>query len=220
VVVAAHDEAERLPATLAAVRDAFPGARVLVADDASGDATPDLARAAGAELIRTERRLGKGGANTLAVKHLLAAGTPSVVVLCDGDLGASAAHLPALVAAVEHGEGDLAVAAFARRVGGGVGLARAVSQRVIAHRAGVVPVAPLSGQRALRPEVLTAVLPFARGFGMETAMTADAVRAGFRLAEVELPLTHRATGRTIAGFLHRGRQLLDIVRVLGRRRRR
>ena len=39
-------------------------------------------------------------------------------------------------------------------------------------------------------------------------MTIDAVRAGYRLREVELDLEHRATGRSLGGFLHRGRQLL------------
>ena len=63
-----------------------------------------------------------------------------------------------------------------------------------------------------------AVLPFARGFGMETAMTVDAHRAGFRIVEVELDLEHRATGRTAAGFAHRGRQLVDIARVYVSRR--
>jgi hypothetical protein len=43
-------------------------------------------------------------------------------------------------------------------------------------------------------------------------MTIDAVRAGRRVVEIELDLSHRATGRTLAGFVHRGRQLLDIMR--------
>ena len=42
-------------------------------------------------------------------------------------------------------------------------------------------------------------------------MTIDAVRAGARVAEIELDLTHRATGKTLGGFLHRGRQLGDIA---------
>ena len=49
-------------------------------------------------------------------------------------------------------------------------------------------------------------------------MTIDAVRAGFRLVEVELPLEHRATGRTVRGFLHRFRQLLSFARVYVSRR--
>jgi hypothetical protein len=50
-------------------------------------------------------------------------------------------------------------------------------------------------------------------------MTVDAVRAGYRVAEIELPLAHRATGKSIAGFLHRGRQLRDFVAVYRDRRR-
>ena len=60
--------------------------------------------------------------------------------------------------------------------------------------------APISGQRALRASVLEDVLPFAPGFGMEIGMTIDAARAGHRIAEVELDLSHRATGRTLSGF--------------------
>ena len=60
------------------------------------------------------------------------------------------------------------------------------------------------------------MLPFAAGFGMETGMTIDAIRAGHRVCEVELDLEHRATGRTIGGFAHRGRQARDILRAYAR----
>jgi hypothetical protein len=48
---------------------------------------------------------------------------------------------------------------------------------------------------------------------METAMTIDALRAGYRIDEIEIDLEHRATTRTVAGFLHRGRQLAAFARV-------
>jgi hypothetical protein len=70
----------------------------------------------------------------------------------------------------------------------------------------------------MRADVLPAVLPFAAGFGMETGMTIDAIRAGFKVVEVELDLEHRATGRTLRGFAHRARQLRDIVRAYASRR--
>ena len=66
--------------------------------------------------------------------------------------------------------------------------------------------------------VLADVLPFARGFGMEVGMTIDAVRAGYRVVEIELDLAHRASGRTLAGFAHRARQLADFVRAYIARR--
>jgi hypothetical protein len=49
-------------------------------------------------------------------------------------------------------------------------------------------------------------------------MTVDAVRAGHRVKEIELPLEHRATGRTPTGFLHRARQLHDFRRAARARR--
>ena len=214
VIVAARNEADRVGDTVAALRSAFPGAVIWVADDASTDGTAELALAAGAQVVSRGRPHGKGGNVTAAAEAALSAESePRLVLLCDGDLGASAARLAPLVAAVGEGECDLAVAAFSRRVGGGFGLALGFARWAIRRRCGAETEAPISGQRALRVEALRAALPFAAGFGMEIGMTVDAVRAGYRLGEYELELEHRATGRTAAGFRHRAMQLWDFVRV-------
>jgi glycosyltransferase involved in cell wall biosynthesis len=226
IVVTAYNEADRLAETLRALREAFPDGRVVVADDASTDATAQMARQGGAEVVTAPRRLGKGGVATLAAERARGGGSAEggggsgpLLVLCDGDLGASARHLPALVEAVERGQGDLAVAVFAQRVGGGFGIAVGFARRAIRSLTGLDLRAPISGQRALAPPVADAVLPFAPRFGMEIGMTVDAHRAGFRVVEVELPLEHRATGRTLGGFVHRARQLRDFLRVYASRRR-
>jgi hypothetical protein len=143
---------------------------------------------------------------------------PALVLLCDGDLGASAAALAPLVEAVQRGECDLAVAAFSRRVGGGLGVALGFARWAIRRRCGLGTTAPISGQRAMRVEALRATLPFAHGYGMEIGMTIDAVRAGYRPREYELDLSHRATSRSLAGFAHRARQLIDFARVYLARR--
>lgn len=220
LVVTARDEAERLGATLAALARALPGAPVFLVDDGSSDATAEVARRAGARVLRGARSIGKGGAATLAAGEALRAagvgagdrGEEPVVVLCDGDLGESAARLADLVHALRRGEADMAVAVFSERLGGGLGIAVAFARWSIRRRCGLRAIAPLSGQRALRARVLRDVLPFAEGFGMEVGMTIDAVRAGHRVVEVELDLTHRVTGRTPAGFAHRARQLRDVAR--------
>ncbi len=221
VIVCAHDEQDALPATLGALADAFPGSRVVVADDHSTDATPTIARAAGVELVRAPRNLGKGGAATLAARHVereAHAPEPPVFVLCDADLGDTARHLPRLAQEIREGRADLAVAAFERRVGGGFGVALSFAGWAIRRRSGLVLRAPISGQRALSGDALRLALPFAPRFGMEIGMTVDVARAGLRVVEVELPLTHRATGRTWHGFLHRGRQLADFLAVYLSRR--
>ena len=225
MIVAARDEADRIGGTLSALRAAFPGARLVVADDGSRDATAALARRAGAETTgsagRGESGRGKGGAMTAAALRLLADGAPPrVVLLCDGDLGDSAGRLGPLVDAVEDGRCDLAVAAFARRQGGGLGAAVGFARWAIKSLTGLELSAPISGQRAMRGELLPELLPFAPGFAVETAMTIDAVRAGARVQELELDLEHRATGRTLSGFAHRGRQLAYFVYAYATRRRR
>lgn len=216
VIVTAWNEADRLADTLRALRQAFPDARIVVADDASSDATPHIALQEGAELVRAPKRLGKGGVANLAVERLGANGALPELVLCDGDLGVSAQHLPALVAALAGA--DLAVAAFAHRTGGGFGIALGFARWAIRRLTGLETAAPISGQRALTAQAAAAVTPFAPGFGMEIGMTVDAHRAGLRLTEVELDLEHRATGRTAPGFLHRARQLRDFLRVYLARR--
>jgi glycosyltransferase involved in cell wall biosynthesis len=222
VIITAYNEAARIEATLEALATAFPSAAVWVADDGSTDATALLARQAGARVVRSERMVGKGAAATLAAREALEDARKNydepIFVLCDGDLAASAGRLSALVDMVRGGEADMTVAVFATRVGGGVGLAVGFARWAIRRRCGLKMRAPISGQRALRTSVLEDVLPFARGFGMEIGMTIDAARAGHRIAEVELDLAHRATGRTFSGFLHRGRQLVDFVRVYIARR--
>jgi glycosyltransferase involved in cell wall biosynthesis len=215
VIVAARNEADRLPATLAALAHGFPGAEVVVADDASSDGTADVALAHGAKLVNRRRPHGKGANVTAAVESLLDRGAepdPATFLLCDADLGPSAAALGPLVEAVERGECDLAVGGFRRRVGGGFGIVLGFARWAIERRCGYRAEAAISGQRAMRTDVVRALIPFAAGYGMETAMTIDAVRAGFRIREIELDLEHRATGRTPGGFLHRARQLRDIAR--------
>jgi glycosyltransferase involved in cell wall biosynthesis len=213
-IVAARNEADRVGETVRALRGALPGAKVWVADDASTDGTAEAAMLAGAEVVRRGRSHGKGGNVSAAAEAALnVQPPPRIVLLCDGDLGASAARLTPLVAAVERDECDLAVAAFSRRVGGGFGLALGFAGWAIRRLCGLETGAPISGQRALRAETLRATLPFAKGYGMEIGMTVDAVRGGYRLREYELELEHRATGRNLRGFLHRAGQLRDFALV-------
>jgi glycosyltransferase involved in cell wall biosynthesis len=220
VIVAARNEGERIGATLDALSAALPGARLLVADDASSDGTAEVAMRKGAWVIRRGRPHGKGANVTAAAQAAVGEfDDRTTVLLCDADLGASAGRLTALVDAVDGGECDLAVAAFAEPRGGGFGVALGYARRAVERSCGVRLDAPLSGQRAMRLLTLRDLLPFADGWAMETGMTIDAVRAGLRISEIELPLEHRATGRTPAGFLHRARQLRDIRRAARARAR-
>jgi Glycosyl transferase family 2 len=224
-LVAARDEAERVGATVTALRG-LPGvAEVLVVSDGSGDATAARALDAGAHCLDLPRNLGKGGALNAGLAAMMGrvaeriSPEPAALLLADADLADSAARLDRLLAPVLAGDADLAIADLPPQQGaGGFGLAMGLARQGMARVTGRRMSEPLSGQRAVRWEVLPALLPFAPGFGVEVAMTMDALRAGLRVVEVEVDLRHAATGKDLAGLLHRGRQARAVARELARRR--
>jgi hypothetical protein len=177
----------------------FPGVEVIVADDGSRDGTAEAAEAVGAIVLRLPPR-GKGQALSAAER----AAPPGLILLCDADLSGD-------VRLLTETQADLVVARFAEREGGGFGIAKRTAALLIRLLSGFDAAEPLSGQRALSPEARAACFPAAPGFGAETRMTIDAVRAGLDVREVELYLRHRATRRDLRGFLHRGRQLRDVL---------
>jgi Glycosyl transferase family 2 len=203
ILVAARDEEAVIAQTVSALRQGFPDAEVIVADDGSRDATAEAAERAGAIVLRLPRR-GKGQALSAAER----AAPPGRLLLCDADL---AGDLTPLTGA----NGDLKVAAFAERIGGGFGIAKRVARASIELLVGLQMREPLSGQRTLSPAARARCFPVAAGFGCEVRMTIDAARSELEIQELELPLRHRATGRDLRGFAHRARQLRDVLYACG-----
>jgi hypothetical protein len=206
ILVAARDEEDNIGETVTALRRAFPDAEVIVADDGSCDETAERAEAAGAFVMCLPRR-GKGEALSAAER----AAPPGALLLVDADVSGD---LTPLLPSDEVSQG-LRIAVFARRQGGGFGIAKAAARALIRLRSGFEAAEPLSGQRALSAEARAAVFPLAPRFGAETRMTIDAVCAGVHVREIPLALEHRATGRDAGGFMHRGRQLLDAALAAG-----
>jgi hypothetical protein len=210
-LVAARDEGERIGQTVTALRALEPVAEVVVVDDGSHDETAPRSLAAGATVLRLDRARGKGRALEGALARLRDRAA-DVWLLADGDLAETARSLDAVLAPVLAGQADLAIATFTPPQAGGFGIVKKAARHAIRLGSGLDVREPLSGQRALTAEALEAVRPLARGFGVETAMTIDAVRAGLRVLEVPAELGHRPTFRDVRGFAHRGRQGWDILR--------
>jgi hypothetical protein len=210
-LVAAWNEQATIGQTVRALGD-LPGVHeVLVAADGCTDRTADEAQAAGARVVVRARRAGKGAALSAAVAR-----TPQadVYLLIDADVGETARAAGAILRPLLDDRLDLVIGCLPPQEGGGFGLVKTMAGEAVSRLGGWRPEAPLSGQRAVRAEVLRACLPLARGFGVETAMTIDALRLGYRVGEVPVEMTHRATGRSPAGFVHRGRQGWDVLRAL------
>lgn len=221
VVVPARDEAALLPATLAGLASVGLAGPVVVVDDASTDGTGDLARAAGAAVLRRERSSGKAAALMAGASHALVHGLRGEhgVVLVDADMGESVTALTPVLEAVARGGADLAIGTYAARTAvGGKGRVVRLAREAIRQQSGWEPEVPLSGVRAMTWPAWEAVTPLGRGWSVETIMTLDALAAGLRVVEVPTTMTHRATGRDWRGVKHRGRQYVDVQRALLARR--
>ena len=206
-LVPARNEEDRVGTTVSALLEIPDVDEVVVVDDGSTDGTASEALAAGAVVLQIRRPAGKGRALEGALRR---SPSPEVWLFADADLGETAGVLGSLLEPVLGGVADIAVGTFPPGPGGGFGLVKRFASRAIRLLSGFEATEPLSGQRAITASALAVCRPVARGFGVETAMTIDAVRAGLRVLEVPLPLSHRSTGRDLRGFAHRGRQGLDI----------
>ena len=112
-MIPARDEAETLAKTLEALQSIRSLSRIFVVDDGSRDATAEIARTLGAEVLPASppgKNRGKG--------HALRAGlalvrelSPDAFLLADADLGPSAGRLSHLIDALDE-DHPAVVAAF------------------------------------------------------------------------------------------------------------
>jgi glycosyltransferase involved in cell wall biosynthesis len=227
-IIAAKDEAERIAATISAVRQIAGVDLVIVVDDGSSDATGPLASEAGAVVVSHHRNRGKAAA--MATGAMVAAdrdasdpaatGRARHLLFVDADLGGSAANLAALIAPVASGEAHMTVATLPPQLtaGSGHGFVVRLARNGIEHLTGWTPVQPLSGMRCLSRQAFDAASPLARGWGVEVGLTIDVLEAGLRVLEVPSELQHRVSGSDWRGQLHRARQYRDVWLALAVRR--
>lgn len=223
-VIPAKDEAERIAATVAAVRQVAGIDMVVVVDDGSTDDTAGIATAMGAVVARHKRNKGKAaammtGARRVEDEERSTLGVHRPLLFVDADLEASAANLGVLITPVTSNEVDMTIATLPpqRTPGGGHGFVVRLARNGVKELTGFEPVQPLSGMRCISREAFTSASPLARGWGVEVALTIDVLRAGLRVREVPCDLRHRVSGANWRGQLHRARQYRDVAIALGRR---
>lgn len=113
VVIPARNEADSIATVLAALRTL--GARVIVVDDASTDATRTVAEAAGAEVLTLAFRLGAWGAMQAGMRYCHARGAERVITL-DADGQHEPAHIAELLTPLQAGQADVVIGSHPERV--------------------------------------------------------------------------------------------------------
>jgi glycosyltransferase involved in cell wall biosynthesis len=163
---------------------------VIVVDDGSRDATAEVARAAGARVIRHAQNRGKGAALNTAFRYARLV-APRAVVALDADGQHRPGEIARVLAPVLSGEADIVVGS--RYLGGRQDVPPA---RVWGHRLLTGLINGLSrtrvtdsqnGFRAFSPAAVDAITFSAGGFSVESEMQFLAQAHGLRL--VEMPVT-------------------------------
>ncbi|MCS7191840.1 MAG: glycosyltransferase family 2 protein [Armatimonadetes bacterium] len=211
VIIPARNEADKIRLTIKSLIDNKPAgigdAEIIVVDDASVDETSEVAQKAGAtKVVRLSRHSGKGAALRRGVEEA----SGEIFLFVDADLSETAKGLWKILEPILDGEADMTIAAPPPDpTGGGFGFVKLFSAWAIKITTGFEPTAPLSGQRALKRSLLERVR-IADGYAVETALTIDALKTGFRVKEVQISFGHRTLGKSWRGFAHRARQFWDI----------
>ncbi|HEY0828732.1 MAG TPA: glycosyltransferase family 2 protein [Bacilli bacterium] len=217
IIIPAWNEGSSIAATLKALRnvqsdkDQVLWDELIVVDDGSTDDTFNQAITWADKVVKHRSNMGKGAALDTGWK--MAGG--KIVVFIDADLGESAELIGDLLQPVTSGEADMTIACFPSSLKkGGFGLVKGLAIYGIYRLSNFKSNAPLSGQRAVRMEVLERIGQLSGGFGIEVGLTIDAAKAGYCIQEVPIAFMHRETERDWRGFIHRGKQFISVSRAL------
>ncbi|MBU2580416.1 MAG: glycosyltransferase family 2 protein [Alphaproteobacteria bacterium] len=214
VVIPALDEEEAIGKVIADI-PGFADA-IVVADNGSRDGTAEMARAAGAIVVRED----EAGYGAACLAGLAVLPPVDIVVFLDGDYSDYPQDLAQLVDPIVAGKADLVIGS---RILGGAEPGALTPQQVFGNWLATRLIAIIWGERftdlgpfrAIRFEALAGLDMADRDFGWTVEMQVKAARAG--LACHEVPVRYRkriGTSKisgTIRGTIKAGLKILSVI---------
>ncbi|GBF11053.1 MAG: glycosyltransferase family 2 protein [Tepidibacillus sp.] len=215
IIVPAFNEEKYIESTIQAIRKWTYDKEIIIVDDGSTDKTKEiLMKIASDSVVKPiflKLNQGKGQALKAGVKQA----EGEVIMFLDADLGDSAKDADRLLDPIFKNDADMTIAILPRSsMKAGFGLVKKLARSGIYFMTGYQPIAPLSGQRAMKRKVIDQITELVSGFGIEVGLTIDVLRMGFKIKEVEVALYHRETGRDLKGFIHRGKEFIAVAKAL------
>lgn len=214
VIIPAYNESGTIEGVIFNV-GSHCSADIAVIDDGSEDNTGDLARAAGAIVLRHACNLGIGAAVQTGFLYALSGGY-DLVVRQDGDGQHNSVHIPRFIELLTAGEADIVV--------GSRFLAREGYQSTLVRRAGIVVLGvisalvgrsitdPTSGYWGVNRRALDVLARSHPDDYPETEALVVAARAGCRVRELPVVMYERAVGESsIRGVLYSGFYMVKVT---------
>lgn len=188
VVIPAFQATATIGDVVTRTRATLPDAQVIVVDDGSSDGTGEEGRGRGATLVTHPRNRGKGVALRAGIARACADDADLIVTL-DADGQHPPEEIPRLLAPLAEGRADLVLGA--RRRDGVMPLSRRFTNWLSASLASRIAGQPLhdvqTGFRAFTRAVVERIHPAGDRYEYEANFLLDALRAGYRVASVEVP---------------------------------
>ena len=190
MVIPAFQAATTIGSVVQRTRAALPGAKIVVVDDGSTDGTSSTIT----ETVLThEQNLGKGAALRAGIGEAIRQHAEIVVTL-DADGQHRPEEIPRLIRPITDGQADLVLGA--RERSGVMPVSRRITNwlsATLATRIGGQRVRDAqTGFRAFSRRVAERVSPAGNRYEYEANFLLDALRAGFRVASIEVPTIYGA----------------------------
>ena len=194
---------------------------VIVVDDGSTDDTAEVARDAGADVVKHPRNKGKGEALKTGFFAANQNGT-KVIVTIDADGQHNPKDIPRVVEHIISGEADMVIGS--RYLNGNIPIYRRIGQKILdlatnmncGKNCGISDTQ--SGFRAFAVNTLQAFQFNQNGFSIESEMLTEATTAGLRIKEVDIASRYDVDCNTDNPVIHGMTVLTDIIRDMEFRR--
>ncbi len=193
---------------------------VIVLDDGSTDDTSEIARLAGATVMRHEENKGYGA----AIQSLLAEAkkkNPDILVLLDADSQHNPDEIPSLIKPIISGDSDLVVGSRKQQKVK-IPPYRRIGQRVLSYLSGILSGEKLSdsesGFRVFSRKAITVLQPRESGMAVSAETIADAAEKGLKITEVPISIEYTKDGSTLNPIRHGLGVLARILAMISERR--